>query len=142
MILAEKLVTAVQRGIANTRWRDFADVYLMTGKHAVFSREVHESIRRVAQHRRTNLVPLSTVWVGLEQLAHSKWSAWVRKQNLVDRLPLAFETVILANQVFGEPLLTQSDSDELWDPLERRWRRRALKYSRARTMLAVKSEMR
>lgn len=30
MVLAEKLVTAVQRGTANTRWRDFADVYLLT----------------------------------------------------------------------------------------------------------------
>jgi hypothetical protein len=57
MILAEKLVTAVQRGIANTRWRDFADVYLMTGKHVVAGREVRESIRRVALHRRAVLVP-------------------------------------------------------------------------------------
>lgn len=27
MVLAEKLVTAVARGIASTRWRDFADVF-------------------------------------------------------------------------------------------------------------------
>lgn len=121
MILAEKLVTAVQRGIANTRWRDFADVYLMSGKHVVFAREVRESVRRVAQHRRTNLVPLSTVWVDLAQLSQAKWSAWIRKQDLTDRLPLAFETVIHANQVFGEPVLTRSDSDERWDPQARRW---------------------
>jgi predicted nucleotidyltransferase component of viral defense system len=122
MILAEKLVTAVQRGIANTRWRDFADVYLMTGKHVVNAREVRESIRRVALHRRAALAPLSTVWAGLAELAQRKWSAWVRKQNLVDRLPLAFETVIRANEVFGEPLLKSSDSDERWDPQARRWR--------------------
>jgi len=28
MILAEKIVTGVERGTANTRWRDYADVYL------------------------------------------------------------------------------------------------------------------
>lgn len=122
MILAEKLVTAVQRGIANTRWRDFADVYLMTGKHVLDAREVRESIRRVALHRRAVLVPLSTVWAGLAELAQRKWSAWVRKQNLVDRLPLEFDTVIRANRVFGEPLLTPYGSDERWDPQTRQWR--------------------
>jgi predicted nucleotidyltransferase component of viral defense system len=122
MILAEKLVTAVQRGIANTRWRDFGDVYLMTGKHVVDVREVRESIRQVAIHRRATLVPLSTVWAGFAELAQRKWSAWVRKQNLVDRLPLAFETVIRANQVFGDPLLAPSDSDARWDPQARQWR--------------------
>ena len=39
-VLAEKLVTAVQRGEANTRWRDFADVYLLTGSHAVHGVEI------------------------------------------------------------------------------------------------------
>lgn len=31
MVYAEKLVTAIRRGTANTRWRDFADVYLPSG---------------------------------------------------------------------------------------------------------------
>lgn len=30
MVLAEKIVTAAQRGITSTRWRDFADTYLHT----------------------------------------------------------------------------------------------------------------
>jgi hypothetical protein len=121
MILAEKLVTAVQRGTANTRWRDFADVYLMTGKHAIGAREVRESIRRVALHRHASLAPLSKVWAGLAELAQSKWAAWVRKQNLLDRLPVLFETVIAANQIFADPLMSRSALDERWDPEARRW---------------------
>jgi hypothetical protein len=34
MVHAEKLVTAVQRGTANTRWRDFADIYLLASASA------------------------------------------------------------------------------------------------------------
>ena len=34
MVYAEKVVTAIQRGIANTRWRDFADLYLLSGGRA------------------------------------------------------------------------------------------------------------
>lgn len=33
MVHAEKIVTAVARGTVNTRWRDFADVYLLSGRH-------------------------------------------------------------------------------------------------------------
>jgi hypothetical protein len=40
MVLAEKTVTAVERGTANTRWRDFADIYLLTGKWAAWRRRL------------------------------------------------------------------------------------------------------
>jgi hypothetical protein len=33
MVYAEKFLTALQRGTANTRWRDFADLYLLTDRH-------------------------------------------------------------------------------------------------------------
>jgi len=33
MVHAEKIVTAIQRGTANTRWRDFADIYLLSTRH-------------------------------------------------------------------------------------------------------------
>ena len=33
MVYAEKIVTALQRGTANTRWRDFTDLYLLTSAH-------------------------------------------------------------------------------------------------------------
>jgi hypothetical protein len=34
MVYAEKIVTALERGVANTRWRDFADIYLLSRTHA------------------------------------------------------------------------------------------------------------
>ena len=35
MVYAEKIVTAITRGTANTRWRDFADIYLLTRSQPV-----------------------------------------------------------------------------------------------------------
>jgi hypothetical protein len=34
MVLAKKIVTALQRGVANTRWRDFGDIWSLSGSHA------------------------------------------------------------------------------------------------------------
>ena len=52
MVYSEKVVTAVARGTVNTRWRDFADIYLLTRRHAVDGAELCLSIREVARHRR------------------------------------------------------------------------------------------
>ena len=33
MVYAEKIITALQRGTNNNRWRHFTDLYLLTGRH-------------------------------------------------------------------------------------------------------------
>lgn len=74
MVFAEKLVTAVARGTANTRWRDFADVFLLARRHSIGANELTESMHRVAQHRGARLAALSEVLVGYGELAQRKWS--------------------------------------------------------------------
>ncbi len=46
MVLAEKIVTAAQRGITSTRWRDFADIYLLTGQHQLVASDARAAIQR------------------------------------------------------------------------------------------------
>jgi predicted nucleotidyltransferase component of viral defense system len=52
LVLAEKIVTALQRGTANTRWRDFVDIASLARRHLDDSALV-ESIRRVAAYRQS-----------------------------------------------------------------------------------------
>lgn len=79
MVHAEKITTAIARGTANTRWRDFVDVYLLSGRHAVDSNELRASLERVAAHRAVQLLPLTEVLAGYGTLAQAKWAAWRRK---------------------------------------------------------------
>jgi hypothetical protein len=51
MVHAEKIVTAVARGTVNTRWRDFADVYLLSRRHPLIGADLTDSVRQVARHR-------------------------------------------------------------------------------------------
>lgn len=49
MVHAEKIVTALVRGTANTRWRDFADLYLflkLGGTRAVYAANRTRKLRR------------------------------------------------------------------------------------------------
>ncbi len=96
MAHAEKIVTAVARGTASTRWRDFADMYTLTRRHPVDGTELGTSIREVAQHRSTWLEPLSGTLDGYGAIGQQRWEAWRRKQRLEDRLPGQFAEVIAA----------------------------------------------
>ena len=51
MVYAEKIVTALQRGTINTRWRDFADLYTSTGRQAVDGVDLQRALAEVAAYR-------------------------------------------------------------------------------------------
>lgn len=63
MVLAEKLVTAMARGTASTRWRDFLDIYTLTRQDANAFREseIRNAITAVAKHRSVSITPISVL---------------------------------------------------------------------------------
>jgi hypothetical protein len=122
MVLAEKLVTALQRGPANTRWRDFADVYSLTLTHQLEAAEVHDAIRAVADHRRVELRPLRGVLDGYADAGQRRWLAWRAKNNLADRLPAEFSTVVDRVIAFADGCLVQPVSPQsTWSPSTLHW---------------------
>ena len=58
MVVAEKVVTMLQRGEVNTRWRDFADVVAIAARHSMEATELRSALTTVATHRRVTLEPL------------------------------------------------------------------------------------
>ena len=121
MVLAEKLVTAIDRGTANTRWRDFADIYLLTRQHPVVGSDLEEAIRRVATYRAVELASLAEVLDGLAELAHTRWVAWRAKQDLTDRLPATFAHVTDAVVAFGGPAVSGAIASATWNPDKAEW---------------------
>ncbi|WP_197681613.1 nucleotidyl transferase AbiEii/AbiGii toxin family protein [Actinopolymorpha singaporensis] len=122
MVYAEKITTALQRGTVNTRWRDFADLYLLTGLHPVGGAELQGAIAEVAAYRHAELLPLVDVLDGYAALAQARWSAWRRKQGLDDRLPSSFLDLLGALIAFADPALAGTVANSQWDPRTRRWR--------------------
>ena len=113
MVLAEKIVTAIQRGTANTRCRDGADIYLLSGRHEIDGTQLRRSLVTVATHRGAAMTPLSDVLAGYVELAKIRWAAWVRKQRLGDLL-----AAVIA---FADPALVDEVDGLTWIPTERAW---------------------
>ena len=121
MVHAEKIVTAVARGTVNTRWRDFADIYLLSRRHSLAGADLAGSVRQVAGHRQVELVPLVRVLDGYGEIGQARWAAWRRKQQLEERLPDEFAEVVSAVVTFADPAVSGNVRGLSWDPSAGSW---------------------
>jgi hypothetical protein len=121
MVHAEKIVTAISRGSTSTRWRDFADMYLLARRHPIDGTQLDKSIRGVALHRDAELVPLGQVLADYGTVGQRRWEAWRRRQRLDDRLPGQFSEVVTAVVAFADPAITGMVAGQSWDPATSAW---------------------
>jgi hypothetical protein len=121
MVHAEKLVTAVQRGAANTRWRDFADIYALSRRHNIDGDEVTSATRQVAEHREARLVSLAEALSDYPTRSQQRWATWLRKQRLASQFPDDFGLLLNAIGGFAEPVLLGQATGQTWDATSLRW---------------------
>lgn len=122
MVFAEKVTTAIARGTANTRWRDFVDIYALAMRPPVDAATFRASLDRVAQYRKVALAPLASVLIGYSEFGQARWSAWLRKQRLETAIPTEFAVVLGYVVSFADPIIAnESGSRGAWAPEQRRW---------------------
>lgn len=120
MVLAEKVVTAIDRGIANTRWRDFADVYVLTRLHPVGAAEFRASVKTVAEYRNVASTPLLPALAPMGDWAQQRWRAWRTRSHREHELPAAFADVLAAVAGFADPVLSETAVGQ-WNPSAKSW---------------------
>ena len=121
MVLAEKIVTAVQRSTFNTRWRDFVDVLVITRRHVIDGSRTIDSVNRVADFRRVRRQPLESLLSGIGATAEPRWSQWREKQRLAEFVPESFDVVVREFIHFAGPVVVGSAAGQRWSPLSREW---------------------
>jgi hypothetical protein len=121
MVLAEKIVTAIARGTANTRWRDFVDIYALVRRHGTAAETLQTSLIRVAQYRGTALASLNAVLAGYAELAQQRWLAWLRKNRLESTIPTEFSSVLDQVRNFADPVIVGEVIGKDWDPIKGIW---------------------
>lgn len=121
MVLAEKIVTAVERGTANTRWRDFVDIVALSQTRTIRMSDLAEAIRTVAAYRDARLRPLDEVLDGMAPLAQAKWMNWRRRQRLDGSTPEQFQELLDQVISFANPAL-EGAAELTWTPGSQTWR--------------------
>lgn len=120
MVHAEKIATAVQRGSANTRWRDFADVHTLSRRHPVAADDLTQAIEVVARHRAVPVRPLAEVLDGFADIAQTSWVGWRRRSNS-EHVPERFSLVLEQVIDFADPVIHGAANGTVWDPTLGRW---------------------
>jgi hypothetical protein len=124
MVLAEKIVTALERGSASTRWRDFGDIFVLTGRRSFRAAEVRQALQAVADHRQVELANLDAALNGYAKIGQPRWASWRRKLQLTETLPEDFGHALESLKAFADPVITGSPNDlATWDPDQRAWNR-------------------
>ena len=127
MVLAEKIVTALQRGTANTRWRDFADIFVLARGHTVAGEEIQRSVAEVAAFRGVQRTSLADALAGFELSAQARWQVWHRAQGLGERVPVRFGEVLALVLEFAGPVVACEVAGAVWDPASMAWERGGLR---------------
>jgi hypothetical protein len=122
-VLAEKIVTAVARGETNTRDRDWAELWRLTGTHDVAGTVMTAAMHRTVDYRGVPLLPLSGRLGSLADLRTVPYRRWRRQQGIDGRAyPQEFTEVVRDVLLFTEPLLAGQSIHRHWEHRSRQWR--------------------
>jgi hypothetical protein len=120
-VLAEKIATAIALGDANTRVRDYADIYTLTGNHVVAHRTARRALLATAAYRGITVQPLSEVIRNFADLRRQTFESY--RFSMGDaglRLPADLTALVQAVTAFADPLATDA-VEPTWQRTQRRW---------------------
>ena len=116
-VLAEKIVTMIDRGDATTRERDFADVLLITTRHNIDAGQLSSAISATAAHRGSDIQPLTQILIDLA----AERQNYLQRSGLTPTLPSIYEQAIADVARFADPVLAGSVQSGRWDSSGRTW---------------------
>ncbi|HJQ47000.1 MAG TPA: nucleotidyl transferase AbiEii/AbiGii toxin family protein [Amycolatopsis sp.] len=121
-VLAEKITTAITLGAANTRVRDYADIYTLIGKHDLQHATVRDALMATGKFRGTPLQPLSAAIDDLADLRHATYTAYRTSLGADgEHLPQAFSTIVDTVATFADHLIEAQPLSTTWHAQDQSW---------------------
>jgi hypothetical protein len=100
-VLAEKISTAISLGEANTRVRDYVDLYTLTGRHELSYSAVRTALDATGGYRAVEVVPLSGAigdFVRVRQAAYAAFRRHLGPDG--EHLPAELHQIVTAIEQF------------------------------------------
>lgn len=125
-VIAEKFHAMVHRGIANSRMKDFYDVWVLATTYTFEARTLRDAIRSTFDRRDTPLpleapLALTGEFAG-DAAKKAQWIAFVRKGKLLAKESLALDQIVPIIEKLIMPTLAAEEA-LTWDPKTLKWRK-------------------
>lgn len=126
-VIAEKLEAIVSNGLANSRYKDFYDIYVLSREHSFIESELAIAIKETFGHRKTELPEKITAFTEEfygDPIHESRWASFLKRKKV--EKPLSLKEIIIEDSKFINPLipriLTEAFSKEVrWDIENENW---------------------
>lgn len=123
-VIAEKFHAMVHRGIANSRMKDFYDIWVLATTYTFEANELRNAIRSTFTRRDTPLpveAPLALTAEFAEDSAKmAQWMAFVRKGKLLANESLALSQIVpILEKLIMSAITTENTKS--WDPKTLDW---------------------
>ena len=104
-VLAEKIVTLIERGDTNTRERDVADIVMLARRNRPSDGELIAAITATAAHRHAELRPVAEAVKSLGELRQRSWEVFLERAGLIGRVPERYQAALDEVATLVDPLL-------------------------------------
>ncbi|MGX7827267.1 nucleotidyl transferase AbiEii/AbiGii toxin family protein [Actinokineospora sp. 24-640] len=121
-VLAEKTSTAIELGEANTRVRDYVDIYTLTGKQSMTFATARAALEATTNHRGVRIRPLSEEVGTFAALRQGEYDKFRRRLGPGSGLPESLADVVAGVVRFADPLVGSMPPGVGWEPAAREWR--------------------
>ncbi len=121
-VLAEKVATAIELGPANTRVRDYADIYVLVTARDLWHGPSRAALLETCRFRGTTVRPLSAAigdFVELRARAYSVYRTGLGRY--AGRLPQSCPALVERVVTFADQLVIEEPEVTLWSAAEGRW---------------------
>ena len=126
-VVAEKFEAAIDLAEANTRMKDFRDLFVLAVSTPFDGAVITQAVARTFERRGTSTAAGSTVMTeGFAKNAdrQTAWAGYLRRER-IDTVPSSFEAVMpVILDLVGPPFQAAREGSAFakrWDPVQRRW---------------------
>lgn len=127
-VVAEKFHAMVHRGIANSRMKDFYDLWVLSTNHRFNAQPLKDAIAATFERRATEL-PVEPPMALTDEIANdsvkmTQWKAFLRKSILLDAEKLSLANVVEIIGAMIMPLMSEGGGlreEAKWNPETQKW---------------------
>ena len=117
-VVAEKFEAFVSLGLANSRYKDFYDIYVLSDRYNFDGKELTNAIKETFNHRGTSFDDIAAFKDGFadDKTRLMRWNSFVKKKKAL--VKLSFEETVQLLKILLFPIVDAIKKNELF---ERTW---------------------
>ncbi len=125
-VIAEKFEAIVSLGYANSRYKDFYDIYILCSNYDFNGNELKKAIEETFHHRQTGFYDIVAFEKGFAEdaLRKSRWNSFIKKKKAMESVEFLTAVDMIKDflQPIVEKIIDNVEMNQHWNVQHRSWK--------------------